>query len=192
MRGKWDARTKDELIIEVWEKLDCENVGRSEIEAIETAVAAHFGQAAVESPMLVARLLADEGAELRHSEIMELYVERASDRPYDAALRNVLRLGDLRSALSTIRDLENLRKKYRSDGEKNGLRELRETALRGKREVNEIAASPKSNGLERQIALEIAQWISLWLQTPGLFESWVAIRQTTTEFQNLFGEPQMD
>lgn len=184
----WDARTKDELIIEVWEKLDCENVGRSEIEAIEIAVASHFGQAAVESPMLIARLLADEGAELRHAEIMELYVERASDRPYDAALRNILRLGDLRSALSTIRDLENLRRKYRSDGDKNGLRELRETALRGKNEVNEIVSSPKSKEIERQTAVEISQWLSLWLQTPELFESWVAIRQTTAEFRELFGQ----
>ncbi len=188
----WEARTKDELIIEVWEKLDCENVGRSEIEAIEIAVAAHFGRAAVESPMVIARLLADEGAELRHSEILGLYVERASDRPYDAALRNILRLGDLSGALSTIRDLENLRKKFRADGDKNGLRELRETALRGKSETSEIVASPRSDDLERQTAVEIAQWLSLWLQTPELFESWVAIRQTTPEFQELFGEPRTE
>lgn len=188
----WDARTKDELIIEVWEKLDCENVGRPEIEAIETAVAAHFGQAAVESPMIIARLLADEGAELRHSEVMELYVERASDRPYDAALRNILRLGDLRSAVSTIRDLENLRRKYRRDGDKDGLRALRETALRGKGQANEIVASPKSGVLERQIAAEIDQWLSLWLQTPELFENWVAIRLTTTEFREFFGQTETD
>ena len=43
--------------------------------------------------MKIARLLADEGAELRHSEIMELYVERASDRPYDAAFRNLIETG---------------------------------------------------------------------------------------------------
>jgi len=183
----WNARTKDELIIEVWEKLDCENVGRVEIEAIETAVSAHFGRSAVESPMILARLLADEGAELRHSEIMELYLERASDRPYDAALRTVLRLGNLQSALATIRDLENLRKKFRSDGDKNGLRELRETALRGKREVSEAADSPKTGAVERQIATEINQWLSLWLQTPKLFDSWVSIRQGTAEFKELFG-----
>ena len=41
----WHARTKNELIIEVWEKLDCENVGSTEIEAIEIAVAAAAGYA---------------------------------------------------------------------------------------------------------------------------------------------------
>ena len=34
--------------------------------------------------MVLARLLADEGAELRHSEVMELYLRAASDRPYDS------------------------------------------------------------------------------------------------------------
>ncbi len=184
----WNARTKDELIIEVWEKLDCENVGRIQIEAIETAVSAHFGKSAIDSPMVLARLLAAEGAELRHSEIMELYLARASDRPYDAALRTVLRLDDLRSALSTIRDLENLRRKYRSDGDKDGLRELRETALRGKRELNETADSQTTGTVERKIAIEIIQWLSLWLQTPELFDNWVSIRQNTVEFRGLFGQ----
>ena len=69
----WNSRNKTELIIEVWEKLDCESVGAAEIEAIETAVDEIFGKPAIDSPMKIARLLADEGAELRHSEIMELY-----------------------------------------------------------------------------------------------------------------------
>jgi len=46
----WRSRNKTELIIEVWEKLDCETVGAVEIEAIETAVADVFGKPAVESP----------------------------------------------------------------------------------------------------------------------------------------------
>lgn len=188
----WKARTKNDLIIEIWENLDCESVGAVEIEAIEKAVEGEFGQAAVDSPMVLARLLADEGAELRHSEIMSLYVERASHRPYDAALRNVLRLDDLRSAVSTIRDLENLRKKYQTDNDKEGLRELRETAIRGKRKVNERAESLKTEALERQINIEISQWLSLWMQTPEIFADWVDMRQNTKEFVERFGKIQRD
>lgn len=188
----WNARTKDELMIEVWEKLDCESVGRPELEAIEVAVEAHFGKPAVDSPMVIARLLADEGAHLRHSEVMELYLSRISDNPYDAALRTVLRLGDLRSALSTIRDLENLRRKFNADRDKEGLRQLRETALRGKSEVNELAKSVKTEALDRQIAIEISQWLSLWLQTPELFEGWVAIRQETAAFRDTLGQNRRD
>src|SRR5688572_18312909 len=99
----WQSRTKNDLIIEVWEKLDCENVGAAEIEAIEAVVKEQYGDAAVDSPMIIARLLADEGADLRHAEIMSLYVERASDRPYDAAFRNVIKIDDLISTERSIR-----------------------------------------------------------------------------------------
>src|SRR5690348_810831 len=102
----WTSRTKTDLIIEVWEKLDCESVGRTEIEAIEIAVEARFGKAAVPSPMRVARALSDEGAVLRHEEIMGLHVERASDRPYDAPLRDIIDLSDLKTAARSIRNLE--------------------------------------------------------------------------------------
>src|SRR5436853_7909384 len=102
----WKARTKDDLIIEVWEKLDCENVGAAEIKAIETVLLDKYGESAIESPMVIARLLADEGADLRHSEIMQLYVERASDRPYDGAFRNLVKTDDLKSTLASISTLE--------------------------------------------------------------------------------------
>src|SRR5688572_1755508 len=104
----WNSRNKTDLIIEVWEKLDCESVGAAEIRAIETVITEVFGRAAVDSPMVIARLLADEGAELRHSEVMELYVARASDRPYDSMFLNLLDTSDLTTTLRSIRQMENL------------------------------------------------------------------------------------
>jgi hypothetical protein len=184
----WQARTKDELIIEVWEKLDCENVGTVEIEAIEVAVAAKYGTSAVDSPMMIARLLADEGAELRHSEVMELYLKRASEKPYDAAFRNILRLGNMRSALGTLRDLENLRRKFRSAGDKEGLRSVRETALRGKRHLMEAAERPGGDDTTRNVNLEIIHWFNIWLQTPEFFDGWIEIRQRSADFVERFGK----
>ncbi len=186
----WQARTKDELIIEVWEKLDCENVGAAEIEAIEMVVTDRFGRSAVDSPMIIARLLADEGAELRHSEIMELYLTRSADTPYDAMFRNILQLSDLRSALRTLRDLDNLRRKFRSDNDKEGLRLVRETALRGKRGVHDIIESGTTNDTIRQVNLEISHWISVWLQTPDFFADWVELRQRSADFVERFGRIQ--
>jgi len=188
----WQARTKDDLVIEVWEKLDCENVGAAEIEAIETAIEAEYGRAAVDSPMMIARLLADEGAELRHSEIMELYIRRASFRPYEAALRNIMQLDDLRSAVSTLRNLENLRRKYQADNDKEGLRLIRESAISGKRNLSKLVEDPKTEGLKRQIYVEISQWFSVWLQTPAIFDDWLSMRQKAREFVETFGQVRDD
>ncbi len=183
----WNARTKDDLIIEVWENLDCENVGAAEIKAIETVVADQYGESALDSPMVIARLVADEGADLRHSEIMNLYLKRASDRPYDGALRNIVRTDDLKSTLASIRNLENLRRKYLTGNDKQGLRLVRETAIRGKQTTAETAEKKNLDETTRNVNVEIAQWFTVWLQTPEVFESWVTLRQRSSDFIEKFG-----
>lgn len=184
----YDARNKTDLIIEVWERLDCESVGRREIEAIEIVVQDRFGAAAVDSPMIVARLLADEGAELRHSEIMELYLERQAEPGYDAVLRNILKLSDLKSALGSIRNLENARRKFADEKGKEGLRLLRQTAIDGKNEALANAGDRKLSALDRDTQKEIAEWLTIWLQSPDVFESWVKLRQNSKDFLDHFGE----
>lgn len=184
----WEAKTKNDLIIEVWEKLDCENIGADEIIAIESVIADQFGQSAVESPMMIARLLADEGAELRHSEIMNLYVERASDRPYDAAFRNIADISDLDHAAASIRKLENLRRKYLAEKDKEGLRLVRETGQKAKSAAVQIAAKDRIEPILQKVNQEIAQWFIIWLETPEVFESWVELRKRSAEFTNIFGE----
>jgi hypothetical protein len=183
----WNARTKEDLIIEVWEKLDCENVGAAEIEAIMKVVADQYGESAVDSPMVIARLLADEGAYLRHSEIMNLYLKHAADRPYDAAVRNIISIDDLKSVAASIRNLENLRQKYVRENDKAGLRLVRETALNAKQSAAEKSEKKNLDAGARQINAEIVQWFSIWLQTPEVFESWVALRKRSPDFIEKFG-----
>lgn len=179
-------------MIEVWEKLDCENIGAAEIEAIETVVADQYGRSAVDSPMIIARLLADEGAQLRHSEIMALYVERASDRPYDAALRNILSTSNLASIERSLRDLENLRRKYKAENDKEGLRLVRETAIEGRKNVIKLAEKPNASEQARLLNEEIANWLRIWLETPEIFEHWVEIRKSSAEFIRAFGDISAD
>ncbi len=182
----WQSRTKNDLVIEVWEKLDCESIGADEIEAIEEAVRGQYGEQAVDSPMQIARLLADEGADLRHSEIMELFIARASNRPYDAAFRNVLDISGLKSALVSLRNLESLRAKYGKENDKEGVRLVREAAITAKQQAAETAERTRVDALTRQINAEIAEWFRVWLQTPEIFESWVDLRQRSEEFVDKF------
>jgi hypothetical protein len=182
----WNARTKTDLIIEVWEKLDCESVGASEIEAIETVVREKYGFSAVESPMIIARLLADEGAELRHAEILELDVERRLESPYDAMFRNILKFSDFKQTLNSIRQLENLRKKFVAENDREGLRLMREVAIKGKSRAQMIAGNEKVAPEKRAEKQEIAEWFTIWLQSPEVFENWVILRQNSSDFTNRF------
>jgi hypothetical protein len=181
----WQSRNKADLIIEVWEKLDCESVGASEIIQIEDALLERFGPAAVDSPMMLARQLADEGAELRHAEVMELYLERlAQGHPYDHILRNVVRLNDLNDAAATIRDLENIRRRFEKENDREGLRLLRDTALKAKKELVE---SPRRRKGCREVTVEMIQWLTLWLQSPEVFENWLQLRIRSVDFKKKFG-----
>lgn len=173
----WESKTKNDLMIEVWEKLDCESIGSAEIEAIEDVVRDVLGEQAIDSPMKIARLLADEGAELRHSEIMELHVRRYEAKPYTAEFRNLLKTGSFRQTLSSIRNLDNLRKNFLSEGDKNGIRLVRERVIEAKKRLTNSAEEA-----------EIAEWLTIWLQTPDAFDTWVALRQRSADFRRKFGE----
>lgn len=183
----WRARNKTDLIIEVWEKLDCDSVGSAEIEAIEVVVADLYGDAAVDSPMITARLLADEGAFLRHAEIMRLYIRRAGQRNYDAAFRGALEFNDLKATLASIKRLENLRIKLVTENDRLGLRAIRDAVIRRKDAAKGVAASSRTDTIMRHVNDEIAEWLRIWLQTPEVFENWVTLRQRSQQFKDKFG-----
>ncbi len=173
----WQAKTKNDLIIEVWEKLDCESIGESEITAIEEVVRDVFGKNAVDSPMVAARLLADEGAELRHAEIMNLHIKRFPSTTYDAMFRNILKFEGFLQTVASVRQLENLRRKFTAGNDKEGLRILREKVVKAKENLLENRA--KTN-------IELANWLTIWLQTPEMFETWTMLRMKSADFQQNF------
>ncbi len=186
------AKNKQDLMIEVWERLDCESIGASEVEIIERIVDQTFGAGAVDSPMAVARLLADEGAELRHSEIMDLYVEREAETIYDAELRNLINIEDLESAASSLQRMENLRRKYESEADDLGLRRLHEKAVRFKEMAHERSLKKCLDERGRLMNAEIAEWITHWLRTPQIFDTWIALRLRSEEFREWFGGGKKD
>jgi hypothetical protein len=184
----WAARTKRDLIIEVWEKLDCDSVGAVEIEAIETAVGGQFGESAVDSPMAIARIVADEGAELRHSEIMELFVRRRSEISYEPALADITELRDLPSVHTALMNLTELRRKYLREQDKKAVKELQTIAIKCKEAVLADAEKLASRGITRFELPEIAQWYTIWLQTPDIFEDWLELRRRAPEFREKFSD----
>jgi hypothetical protein len=185
---EWQARTKRELMIEVWEHLDCESVGAKELEAVREAVRERFGGGAVESPARVARVLADEGAELRHAEVLEMDARWRTQDPYEAAFRNVLKFSTFEEAAASIRRLDNLRKQFRRKGDKEGLRRVQQTVLKGKQRAQMIARNQSVNERKRAEKTEMAEWFTVWLNQPEIFEDWLALRLTSKDFRARFQE----
>jgi hypothetical protein len=184
----WKSRTKRDLVIEVWERLDCETVGEDELESIFEAVRGRFGEGALESPASVARMLADEGAELRHAEVLEMDARWRTADPYEAMFRNVLRFSDFDQAAASLKRLDNLRRQFERKKDSEGLRRVRETALKGKQRAQMIAGNRAVDAGKRAEKEEIAGWFTVWLQNPELFDDWLHLRRRSADFSGRFGD----
>ncbi len=183
--NRWRARTKNDLIIEVWEALDCETVGGRELKQIQTVVAQKFGAGSVDSPASIARTLADEGAVLRHPEVLILDTEWREREMSELIPPDELRFSSLAEASASIKKLDTLRRNFEQNREPQKLGRLREMTLQFKQDASGMARSKTVERQKRLEAKEIAQWLTVWLQSPDIFEDWLSLRQRSPEFIQL-------
>jgi hypothetical protein len=127
-------------------------------------------------PAAIARMLADEGAQLKHPELIET----------DAAWRQVRietdgsefeRLSSpqvmtLAKADSFIDELEQL--------------QVRAIGSESRRLAESIARNRSVEKSVRVEQAEIAEWLKVWLQTPALFKDWLELRRRSEEFRARF------
>jgi hypothetical protein len=55
--------------------------------------------------------------------------------------------------------------------------EMRVVVLQMKAELRSVAASKQVPSSERDVADEVAQWLTVWLQNPAIFADWLALRR---------------
>jgi hypothetical protein len=182
----WGARTKPDLIIEVWEALDCESVGAREIEQIQQVLHEKFGEGTLESPASIARTVADEGAVLRHPEVFECDVKWRERLISDAAPLESLSFSSLAEAAESIRKLDSWRREFAEAGKQVDLQRLQAFALKTRRELQLVSRSRVVAAKRRLEAGEIVQWLTIWMQGPDIFEDWLSLRQRSTEFVEKF------
>lgn len=180
--NKWQSKTRQDLIIEVWEALDCESVGARELEEIQDALRSELGEGGAESPASIARTVADEGAVLRHPEVFECDLKWRR--------RNLAELNfdfsNLDSAFESLIRIEELCLELTANDDSKAFEKLRGVVLASR---DELAARSRSKILEsgeREQAKEISHWLSVWLQSPELFSDWLDLRRHSAEFQKKF------
>src|SRR5258708_11154408 len=156
--------TKRGLIIEAWNGLGRAMVGEHELREIQRLVRSQFGAGADESPAAIARVLADEGAELRHPEVIEFDARwrEAKIEKDSGQLKGLdeLLAGKplrLRKAEALIKKLERLRQRAEND-DQSAARQARSMAITG-RQTPELRAKDKElNKLPRPEHTDIPNW----------------------------------
>ena len=165
---------RDQFILDWWTDNGNETAGAAELDQIQQALVERFGAQGRESPAAVARTLADNGVRLKHPEILEADVrwrEQAS-----LFTPEELTFTSIEAAIVFAEKLGGL---------PNGS-ELRSLVLQLKAELEWVAKSMRIPLPDRLIALEVAHWLTIWLQNPPIFSDWLLLRRESAEFRERF------
>jgi hypothetical protein len=191
--SSFEARRR-EKVVDVWRSLGEPTVGEDELRQVQKALGREFASAAaVISPATIARILADEGAELRHPEIIEFdarwreaRIENEAKGLSSISSLTAARALSLKQAESLIKRLEKLRQRFDRMRNEQSSRQLQTLAIEGRQAAILRAKSSSLGEAGRLEQAEIAEWLRIWLQTPTLFEQWLELRKSSTDFQKKF------
>jgi pyruvate/2-oxoglutarate dehydrogenase complex dihydrolipoamide acyltransferase (E2) component len=175
------------VILKCWQELDQAAVDARVLGVIQERLADEFDE--VYSPAVIARILADEGAELHHPEVIESdaqwrqqQIKLHSSTPSEEAVAIADDQLTLASAEQLIEKLEQLR----SRAEASSVQHLRDIAIEA-RERAQILAKQQTPA-QRAEQLEIAEWLGVWIKTPTLFHDWLELRKRSEDFTRKFSE----
>ncbi len=193
MGNQSEPCSKQEFIVAQWLRLGGKAIGRRELRRIQRALHEKFGEGAVESPAKIARVLADEGAELRHPEVIEFDVKWREEKieKETSEFKGLERFRDakpvrLHEAESLIKKLEQTRQSSERNENKVNVQRLREIAIDVRQTAETLANDSTLTQRQRDEQAEIAQWLAVWLQTPNLFDDWLDLRRRSPDFRNKF------
>jgi hypothetical protein len=124
------------------------------------------------SPASIARALADHGVRLAHPEILQADVRwRESNLLFST---EELTLDNLEAATRLMEKIDILRGQFEGPKLEHLFHEVRQ--IKGELELTRT-----------NLARELAQWLTVWLQNPGIFREWLELRRATDEFRERFG-----
>jgi hypothetical protein len=176
------------IIVDVWVRQGGVALGEAELGEIQGELRRQLGAAAEAGPAGIARVLADEGAELRHPEVIEFDArwreaqienENAQFKGFDELLG--AKPVSLKKAGALIAKLEKLRN---SGDQPAG--QARELAIIARQNLQRLSRDEALGSQQRDEQAEIVEWLKVWIQTPSLFSDWLELRRRSTEFQKRF------
>lgn len=111
--------------------------------------------------------------------------ESTFEAPYDVIFDRVLRFEDFAAAEGCIRRIELLRLGFAAEKDLKGLRYCRRIGLLGRRRSEQISRNRRVGWQKRLEKKEIGVWFQTWLENPGIFDDWLAVRKQSLTFKVL-------
>jgi hypothetical protein len=141
---------------------------------------AEHGEGGKTSTKYIAEVLESAGLKLDLSQ-----QEEAEDQ-YEEEFEDLLHFKTLEDAEVSVMRLDELMRKFRSQGEHAAVERVLNVARLGKRRAEMISRNRKVEAPKRAEKEEIAQWFRIWLETPDAFFDWLDVRKQSPDFQAKF------
>jgi hypothetical protein len=171
-------------------------VGAGELAQLQNALASVLGSDEVPSPARIARELAQEGAALRHPEIIETdarwresQIANHVDEFQTLATLQAAEALQLDQAATIIGELEELRCRFTDADDDLALSDLKSLVIEARQAASNRSKNSSLSIYQREVQAEIFEWLRVWLETPSLFNQWLELRQSSTAFKEKFAKP---
>lgn len=176
------GKSKKSAILEIARAMGLERFSTSDLEAIRRRLIAALGPSGKTSTDYIASVLEDAEFVVVESES----IADALTPDYDALFEDILRFRSLEEAEQSIRRLHALYEHFRQGRDRPGLGRVEMVAQKGKRRALMIARNTKVEPAKRAEKEEIANWFTIWLETPDTFFDWLELRKQAPDFRDKF------
>lgn len=178
-------KSKREMVLDIYDREAMGEVTAREIAMINAALVAEFGEGGALDPGEIARILHAEDLPIRFEQVFRM---AKPTEKYETLFAGIAyELNTLARAEQALRNIDGFYREFKRAGDRTGVRFARQAALDAKQKAVALAQAQASQVGEQHVQGEIAQWFTVWLQTPEIWAQWIELRKATAEFKTIFG-----
>jgi hypothetical protein len=175
--------SKQEMVLEIYDREAMGEVTAREIAIINEGLVAEYGEGGAMAPAEIARILRAEDLPVRYEQVFRMMTPTQKyENLFDALAYN----DSLEEAERAIRRIDELWRGFDRQGDQTGVRFALQTARFAKQNAEDLAGARQASPDAQRVQAEIAQWFTVWLQTPDLFPQWLELRKASREFKRWF------
>lgn len=167
---------KKEMILSVARELKKTVYTPAEIEQIRRKLITEWGEAGNTSSDYISDVL----SEAKMRVVISVHVDPQGQ--YEEEFQDLLHFATLEEAEVCLVRLDELFRKFETEGQRTGEARVLEIARLGRRRAEMIARNHKVDPAKRREKEEVAQWFAVWLKQPDAFFDWLEIRKQSPEF----------
>lgn len=180
------TESKKKAILEIAEGLQSAKFTPAEVEQIRRQLIAKLGAAGKTSADYISEVLSGAG--------MRVVISARADTEgqYEEEFRDLLHFATLEEAEICLMRLDELWRKFRTEGHAAAAERVLEVARLGRRRAEMIARNPRVEARKRDQKQEVLEWFRIWLETPDTFFDWLDLRKQSPEYLRRFGQQEAE